>query len=542
GRSDVVDGRVSATDLRAVSSLDAEGRSKSSKQHREALSRWYLARLRRRAHGAQGSNLTPAALIAADREGIEKLVLTDAAGDGRRTPTSIMQPPTRQSALRTIAISVGVGLGLQFIILAGACFLAFQAAGGNADLGSKTLAVLSLVSVAWAGSLLFLFIKFRKRIKEALLELTRTEGLEGIDELDCFRFLFQKREMELEELQEKEKAIVDFAEDIVCSIDTNLRFASVNPTPARLLGYPVEELLGQPILKFIDAEDIAKTENAFKNARSMKTEIGFEIRLKSKSGSSIDFFVQADWSQTANVYFCVAHDITLRKNADRSKQEFVAMLSHDLRSPLTSIQGTLSLLKAGAMGPLSEQAITRVSRSERVSQQLIRLINDLLDIEKVEAGMFELNIEPCELADIIEQSVEAVQVQAEQKKVKINKPDTKFELKADKDRLFRVLTNLLSNAVKFSNENTEVSIEVVQLQGFVEIRVKDQGRGLSMEDHGRIFDRYQQVEAADATLRGGSGLGLAICKAIVERHGGTIAVDSELGVGSVFRFCIPVIK
>ena len=519
---------------------ETEGRNKQSKTQRDALSRWYLARLRRRAHVGQGSNLTPAALIAADREGIEKLVLTDASGD-RRT-MGLLTPPTRSSALRTIALSVAIGAALQVVLLSVTILLCMHASDGGADLLSKIVAALCLLSAGWAVSLALMFKTFRGRLKEALMEATRTEGLEGIDELDCFRFLFQKREQEIEELQEKEKAIVDFADEIVCSIDTNLRFASINPAPARLLGFQADELLGQPISKIVLADGLVRAENAFKNARNMKTEIGFEMQVRTKNAGNIDLFWQADWSQTAGVYFCVAHDITDRKNIDRSKQEFVAMLSHDLRSPLTSIQGTLSLLKAGAMGPLTEQALHLVSRSERVSHQLIHLINDLLDIEKVEADKFELNIEPCELSDLIEQSVEAVQSQADQKNVKINYPSIKFEIKADRDRLFRVLTNLLSNAVKFSNENSVVDVEMAKLQGFVEIRVKDQGRGISMEDHGRVFDRFQQVEAADASIKGGSGLGLAICKAIVERHGGTIAVDSELGKGSTFRFCLPILK
>jgi signal transduction histidine kinase len=216
------------------------------------------------------------------------------------------------------------------------------------------------------------------------------------------------------------------------------------------------------------------------------------------------------------------------------------MLSHDLRSPLGAIQGSLVLLKAGAMGALSEQAMTRISSAERIATQLIRLINDLLDIEKAEAGKFELVKEEFSLSEMLSQTLESVQTLADQKKITLEKTDFEAQIIADRDRLFRVLVNLLSNAIKFSPENSKVTVEAEIKLGFVEIRVSDQGRGIARADQVRIFDRFQQVEAADATIKGGSGLGLAICRTIVEKHGGTISVESEPGKGSTFKFKIPL--
>lgn len=522
-----------AASTAGVSSSGSE-RSKQASD-RDALSKWYLARLRRRAHMAvAGGNLTPAALIAADRERVERLIVENAT-DANKT-LSLPAIPKSSSRLPRLLIFLAVGGIIQALLL----FLTFIAPTANPIFRQ----VVAAISFAWI-VLLALFArsyisKLKKLREEMLGEEVNVGPLQRIDELDCLRYLMQRREQTIEELKEKERAIVDYSDDVVCSFNADLKITSINPTPSRLLGYSQEELVGQALSKFILPEEIEKTEKSLNNARNMKREIAFENRLRKKDGSNIDLFWQAEWSRTANAFFCVAHDITIRKNNERTRQEFVAMLSHDLRSPLASIQGSLSLLRAGALGELNEQALNRIVSSERISNQLIRLINDLLDIEKIEAGKFELVRDEMPISEIIEQSAEAVQTLAEQKKVKIEIAKSDSRVFIDRDRLFRVIVNLLSNAIKFSPEGSTVSVEAEESKAFLEVRVKDKGRGIAKADQARIFDRFQQVEAADATIKGGSGLGLAICKAIVEKHGGTISVESELGTGSVFKFQLPM--
>ncbi len=226
--------------------------------------------------------------------------------------------------------------------------------------------------------------------------------------------------------------------------------------------------------------------------------------------------------------------------AARLKQQFVAMISHDLRTPLTSIKGFLQLLSDGVYGDLSEQGVKRSELAERNVGRLISLINDLLDIEKMEAGKLDMHFETIELGPVLEKSIESVRTFAEQHGVTLEFPSVSKEIYADGDRLIRVLVNLISNAVKFSPQASAVTLEVRESPEYTEIRVVDRGRGIPKHMHEAVFERFRQVEAADAKQKGGTGLGLAICKAIVEQHGGLIGVDSEEGKGSTFWFRIPV--
>lgn len=236
----------------------------------------------------------------------------------------------------------------------------------------------------------------------------------------------------------------------------------------------------------------------------------------------------------------VFHDMAdALDQAARRKKELVAMVSHDLRTPLTSLRGFLELLTMGALGDVAEGARDRARRAQNSVERLIALINDLLDLEKMESGTIQLTASRLKAETLIERAVESVSQFADEHDVTIVAPVTEASLNADGDRLVQVLVNLLSNAVKFSPPDSTVTVSVEELPGWIEFRVKDEGRGVPAAFQEAIFERFQQVEAADARAKGGTGLGLPICKAIVEQHGGTIGVDSQEGKGSEFWFRLP---
>jgi signal transduction histidine kinase len=221
------------------------------------------------------------------------------------------------------------------------------------------------------------------------------------------------------------------------------------------------------------------------------------------------------------------------------KRQLISIVSHELRTPLLSISSTLELLESGAMGDLSAKALSRLKMAQEEAERLIRLINDLLDIEKMEAGKFILDLSEVKVADLIESSLAAVASLAEMKQIALDRPATDFSWRVDRDRLCQVLVNLLSNAIKFSPEGETVKIEVLKEDLQLIFRISDQGRGIPEELAQKIFDRFVQVEKSDASERGGTGLGLAIARAIVEQHGGKIGVDSQPGAGSTFWFRLP---
>lgn len=230
------------------------------------------------------------------------------------------------------------------------------------------------------------------------------------------------------------------------------------------------------------------------------------------------------------------HDI------ERLKNEFVSLVSHELRTPLTSIKGSLGLILGGACGELNDDLRDLLTIAYTNSDRLIKLINEILDLSKIEAGQVPLKTAPIDLTEVVEQSVMEISGFAQQRGVLIVtslEPDLPL-VQADADQIQRVLMNLLSNALKFSPADDQVVISGEYRDGWVTIRVKDHGIGIPPEHHERIFNKFQQVQSVVTRKLGGTGLGLAICKAIMDQHGGRIGVESEPGRGSCFYFSLPI--
>ncbi|HWI52807.1 MAG TPA: response regulator [Symbiobacteriaceae bacterium] len=237
----------------------------------------------------------------------------------------------------------------------------------------------------------------------------------------------------------------------------------------------------------------------------------------------------------------VYRDITKETEVDRMKSEFIATVSHELRTPMTSIKGSLGLVLGGIAGPLPEDAKDLLSIAQNNTDRLIRLINDILDISRIEAGKMEIKRAPLSIADAIHRAVRELEGFANQRGILIEAelPDDLPRAVADYDRLQQVLVNLLSNAIKFSEAHSQVAIWAGLEDGMISVRVQDHGPGIPPDHLSQIFEKFHRVDNASTRKTGGTGLGLAICKAIVEEHGGRIWVDSEVGKGSTFSFTLP---
>ena len=237
-------------------------------------------------------------------------------------------------------------------------------------------------------------------------------------------------------------------------------------------------------------------------------------------------------------YVSILTDITERKKVERMKNEFVSTVSHELRTPLTSIAGSLDLLIHGVAGEIPEQAMPMIEIAQKNSHRLVRLINDILDIEKIEAGKMAFNYERVGIGQLLDQAVAANQGYVDGLGVGlrlVSKAETASVL-GDSDLLMQVMTNLISNAAKFSPEDGAVEIAVSLTDQTVRIAVSDHGPGIPEAFRGRIFEKFAQADSSDTRQRGGTGLGLSICKAIIERHGGEIGFESAPGVGTTFYF------
>jgi CheY-like chemotaxis protein/nitrogen-specific signal transduction histidine kinase len=232
-------------------------------------------------------------------------------------------------------------------------------------------------------------------------------------------------------------------------------------------------------------------------------------------------------------------DISQRYALDRMKDEFVSTVSHELRTPLTSIRGSLGLLSTGLLGEMGEKASNLLRIAVNNSDRLVRLINDILDLERMQSGRAPLTYRSCDLEDLARQAIDAMTPMAEAAKVQLLMEAGPAQIEVDPDRLQQVLTNLLSNAIKFSPAGAQVSVSIERLLDGVTISVKDNGRGIPKDKLESIFDRFQQVDASDARQKGGTGLGLAICRTIVMQHGGRIWAERNADRGSTFRMFLP---
>ena len=350
----------------------------------------------------------------------------------------------------------------------------------------------------------------------------------------------------VEELHRTQQILLDTIEDGICAADRNDMASLVNPAAGRLLGATPEELTGISVHELLHgarpggsqcAEDCvllraltrhlsasAETTVYKRDGRSFPAEFSLTPILEQGrvAGSVLSF-----------------RDISQRFALDRLKDEFVSTVSHELRTPLTSIRGALGLLSAGLLGNVSDKAANLLRIALSNSDRLVRLINDILDLERIQSGREPLSFRPIALAEIIRQAIDGMQPVADAAGVQLIHDANDVQLSADPDRLLQVITNLLSNAVKFSPERSTVSVTLRGGSSGVTLSVIDQGRGIPADKLDSIFDRFQQVDASDSRQKGGSGLGLAICRTIVQQHGGRIWAERNPVCGSTFRVVLP---
>ncbi|NER32124.1 MAG: cell wall metabolism sensor histidine kinase WalK, partial [Symploca sp. SIO1C4] len=250
----------------------------------------------------------------------------------------------------------------------------------------------------------------------------------------------------------------------------------------------------------------------------------------------------------------IGEDITERYAIARMKDEFISVVSHELRTPLTSIHGALKLLSSGLIDSKSERGERIIAIATESAEHLVRLVNDILELERLESGKISLSKQQVNAAELISTAVEQMGVMANRAGISLEVAPQAIKFTADFDRIIQVLTNLLGNAIKFSPQGSTVWLsvqqQVVQEQNEIspspieynqiQFQVKDQGRGIPADKIESIFERFHQIDASDSRKKGGTGLGLAICRSIVEQHGGTIWADSTLGEGSSFYFTLPI--
>lgn len=360
----------------------------------------------------------------------------------------------------------------------------------------------------------------------------------------------KQTERELSRLSHQNQLILNAAGEGIYGINLAGECTFVNPAAAILTGYETEDLLGTEL----PVHDIlqGKRENGeaypFEDSPAYATLHDGQVRrvtdevMFRKGGSSfpIDYvctpIVEDDRIVGAVVTF---QDVTDRKAVERMKNEFISIVSHELRTPLTSIRGSLGLLASGVLKKAPERAESMLKIAVQNTDRLVRLINDILDIERLESGKVTIQPRDCRLDQLMAQAAEVMEAMASANSVKLEVLPLDRVVQADPDRILQVLTNLLSNAIKFSSPGSKVELFARGDDGEVVVGVRDYGRGIPGDKLETIFERFGQVDASDSREKGGTGLGLPICRTIVEQHGAKLLVESQPGEGSLFWFTLP---
>jgi PAS domain S-box-containing protein len=349
-----------------------------------------------------------------------------------------------------------------------------------------------------------------------------------------------------EELYRQQQILLDSVADGICGVDSQGLVTFVNPAAARLLGASPASLTGKSVHELMHGSAPANRDCGDDCPLRQMTE-----RHHASSGEENVFredgrSFPAEYALTPiqdHGHFSGSvlsfRDISQRNALDRLKDEFISTVSHELRTPLTSIRGALGLLSSGMLGTISEKASNLLRIALTNSDRLVRLINDILDLERIQSGREPLSFRPVQLSDVVKQAIGDMQPLADSAGVRLLHDSTQVEIDADPYRLLQVLTNILSNAVKFSPPNSTVSIMLRPGATGVTLSVIDNGRGIPADKLEAIFGRFQQVDASDSRQKGGSGLGLAICRTIVLQHSGRIWAERNPVRGSTFRLFLP---
>lgn len=400
-----------------------------------------------------------------------------------------------------------------------------------------------------------------ERVKRRTVELTETNKA-------LHQEIQERKQIEiaLRQSEEQIRLITNNLPVLIAYVDAQKCYRFNNQAYNSWLGQDPADLYGNPIKTFKEPGYYEMICPHIEAALS-GDQVTYESELTFKDGLihsvSVSYIPHLELTEQGqakiNGFFALTTDISDRKAIERMKDEFIAVVSHELRTPLTSLHGSLKLIATGRLGHLSEEGQQMLAVADESTDRLVRLVNNVLDLQRIESGEVTMDNDTCNAADLVEQAVEAMQPMAQQHDIKIHTRLEPLLIWADSDYIVQTLTNLIGNAIKFSAPHKTILLSL-QLHSVVPslangfsspslsdseaalFCVKDDGQGIPSDKLESIFERFQQVDSSDSRKKGGTGLGLAICRKIIERHGGRIWAESHIGIGSSFYFTVPLSK
>jgi len=359
-----------------------------------------------------------------------------------------------------------------------------------------------------------------------------------------------RTERQLQVLSRQSQSILESVGDGIYGLDTSGRCTVVNPAAAAMLGYTQQEMLGRSVHELIHHTLPDGRPNPAASCCILQCLQTLQpIRVNNevfwrKDGTSfpVEYVANPQLDNGVPVGIVVAfQDVTERHALDRMKDEFVSTVSHELRTPLTSLRAALGLVVSGALKDRQQEQKKMLDIAVANSERLTQLVNDILDLERIESGQMLLRCSQCEIGSLLLRAADLMSSAGMRAGIRVETTPSDLNVWADPDRIVQALTNLIGNAMKFSPRGSVVRMFAEPgEEGFVRVTVCDEGRGVPPDKTEAIFERFQQVDASDSRTMGGTGLGLAICRSIITQHGGRIWVESHQPKGSCFNFTLPI--
>ncbi|BAY21389.1 two-component hybrid sensor and regulator [Calothrix sp. NIES-2100] len=392
------------------------------------------------------------------------------------------------------------------------------------------------------------------------IALSQAQLLEHLEEVVAARTAELQEEINvrmqaeaaLRQSEEQLRLITNALPVLIAYVDEQQQYRFNNQAYRDWLGQSPTEIFGFH-LRQVWGEDCYHRMKVYVETALSGQAVNYEndIVLKDGSGRAVDvtYIPHLDEQKTVKGFFALSSDISDRKAIERMKDEFISVISHELRTPLTSLHSALKILATGRLGTLSTEGQQMLGIADESTERLVRLVNNVLDLQRIESGKVILDCQACNAANLMIQAAEAMQAMAQQQEITLVKQPQDILVWADGDYILQALTNLLSNAIKFSSPGGTVwlNVELVTEENLptsntpkeVVFRVRDEGQGIPADQLEKIFERFQQVDSSDSRKKGGTGLGLTICRKIIEQHNGRIWAESTPGCGSTFAFTLP---
>jgi PAS domain S-box-containing protein len=352
-----------------------------------------------------------------------------------------------------------------------------------------------------------------------------------------------KMQIEAENLQLAN--MVEWSGDAIIGQNKEGYITSWNRGAQEHFGYTREEIKGKHISVLCPGAKLLELQQIIAMGQAGHTAEGIETQRLNKDGKIVEVSLTRspvfDDRQEIVGLLSIMHNIAERKEAERRVSEFYSIVSHELRTPLTSVRGALGLIEGGVVEAGSTEAAQLVTVARESTDRLIRLINEILDLKKIESGKMVLRCTAIPVSELVCDCVDSLKGMAEAASITLQH-NLRYTgaVFADPDKALQILTNLVSNAIKFSPSGTEIKVVAEPgAPGMVRFKIIDRGTGIALSDQNKIFEKFQQLDSSDIRKEGGTGLGLAICKALVEEHKGSIGLESTLGKGSTFWFELP---